>query len=59
MISETTVKVGVRIRPLLETEKTEQCSEAIRVVHGEPQVVEIIKLLWLFNTIYIIDFSWK
>lgn len=44
---DTTVKVGVRIRPLLEFERGEQNSNCIKSTPGEPQVLFAYFLNWI------------
>lgn len=34
----TSVRVAVRVRPLLDSEKKEQCTECVRVINNESQV---------------------
>jgi hypothetical protein len=35
------VKVALRIRPLVPREKADACTECLRTVRGEPQVIYI------------------
>lgn len=34
----TSVRVAVRVRPLLDSEKKDRCTECVRVVANQPQV---------------------
>lgn len=42
MDSDTSVKVAVRIRPLLEHELSQQCSICVNVVPDAPQVCQLL-----------------
>lgn len=40
----TSVRVAVRVRPLLDSEKKDRCAECIRVISNESQVSKISKM---------------
>lgn len=47
-MDETSVRVAVRVRPLLDSEKKDRCTECVRVVANKPQVWSYI----IFHQIY-------